>query len=281
MFTNGAIPSLFLAMAIVSNGSVAMAESSASKPTTQVSSAAKAAPGARTVSWVDPFDEPSTPAKPAARPPTPAPAKPVVPTPAPPKPVFNPATPPRPGLTPAPFPKPGLTPAAPAKPEVAPATPLAQNLPPRELEVFMKAFEGRWTCSTRFPTGSLGPGSQPLSARTDVTIKKEFGGFSWHGEFKLAKTALTSATSGIFQIGYAAGPKLATFLSYDSVGSAMMGAGTLAGDSVTFAEEGFLRGVRVRVRETLSAKVARKLWHKVEIEQGNGYQVVAEDTCSK
>ena len=267
MFTNGAVPSLFLAVAIASNGSIAMAGSSAAKPATQTSSASKAAP----VSWVDPFDEPSPPVKPGARPAAAAPAKPGATTPAPVK----------LGATTAAPVKPGATAAAPAKLEVAAAAPPAQSLPSKELEVFMKAFEGRWKCSTNFPAGSLGPGSQPISARTDLSIKKEFGGFSWHGEFKLAKTAITSATSGVFQIGYAAGPKQATFLSYDSVGSAMMGAGTLAGDSVTFAEEGFLKGTKVSVRETLAAKGPRKLFHKFEIEQGHGYQVIAEDTCMK
>ena len=279
MFTNGAVPSLFLAVAIASNGSIAMAGSSAAKPATQTSSASKAAP----VSWVDPFDEPSPPVKPGARPAAAAPAKPGAPPPAPVKPGARPAAaaPAKPGATTAAPVKPGATAAAPAKLEVAAAAPPAQSLPSKELEVFMKAFEGRWKCSTNFPAGSLGPGSQPISARTDLSIKKEFGGFSWHGEFKLAKTAITSATSGVFQIGYAAGPKQATFLSYDSVGSAMMGAGTLAGDSVTFAEEGFLKGTKVSVRETLAAKGPRKLFHKFEIEQGHGYQVIAEDTCMK
>jgi hypothetical protein len=223
------------------------------------------------VSWVDPFAEPSPPVKPGARPAAAAPAKPGATTPAPVKPRAT---------TPPPV-KPGATAAAPAKLEVAAAAPPAQSLPSKELEVFMKAFEGRWKCSTNFPAGSLGPGSQPIGARTDLSIKKEFGGFSWHGEFKLAKTANTSATSGVFQIGYAAGPKQATFLSYDSVGSAMMGAGALVGDSVTFAEEGFLKGTKVRVRETLAVKGPRKLFHKFEIEQGHGYQVIAEDTCMK
>jgi hypothetical protein len=293
MFTNGAVPSLFLAVAITSNGSIAMAGSSAAKPATQASSAFKAAPAARSVSWVDPFDEPSPPVKPGARPAAAAPAKPGATTAAPVKPGARPAAaapakpgattaaPVKPGATTATPVKPGATTAAPAKLEVAAAAPPAQSLPSKELEVFMKAFEGRWKCSTNFPAGSLGPGSQPISARTDLSIKKEFGGFSWHGEFKMAKTAITSATSGVFQIGYAAGPKQATFLSYDSVGSAMMGAGTLAGDSVTFAEEGFLKGARVRVRETLAAKGPRKLFHKFEIEQGHGYQVIAEDTCIK
>jgi hypothetical protein len=149
------------------------------------------------------------------------------------------------------------------------------------LEGFMKAFEGNWKCETKFAAGSLGPGSLPPVATTEVSIKKQFGGYAWHGEFKLAKTATTAATSGVFQIGYAAGPKQATFLSYDSVGSAMMGVGRLAGDSVTFAEEGFLKGVKVKVRETLATRGPRKTYHKVEIEQGNGFQTIVEDTCSK
>jgi hypothetical protein len=281
MFTNGAVPYLFLAVTSASNGSIAMAGSSATKPATQTSSASKAAPAAMSVSWVDPFDEPSPPVKPGARPAAAAPAKPGATTPAPVKPRATTPPPVKPRATTAAPVKPGATAAAPAKLEVAAAAPPAQSLPSKELEVFMKAFEGRWKCSTNFPAGSLGPGSQPISARTDLSIKKEFGGFSWHGEFKLAKTAITSATSGVFQIGYAAGPKQATFLSYDSVGSAMMGAGTFAGDSVTFAEEGFLKGTKVSVRETLAAKGPRKLFHKFEIEQGHGYQVIAEDTCMK
>ena len=281
MFTNGAVPYLFLAVTSASNGSIAMAGSSATKPATQTSSASKAAPAAMSVSWVDPFDEPSPPVKPGARPAAAAPAKPGATTPAPVKPRATTPPPVKPGATTAAPVKPGATAAAPAKLEVAAAAPPAQSLPSKELEVFMKAFEGRWKCSTNFPAGSLGPGSQPISARTDLSIKKEFGGFSWHGEFKLAKTAITSATRGVFQIGYAAGPKQATFLSYDSVGSAMMGAGTLAGDSITFAEEGFLKGTKVSVRETLAAKGPRKLFHKFEIEQGHGYQVIAEDTCMK
>jgi hypothetical protein len=241
MITNDAIPSFFFALAMVSNGSIAMAESSASKPAPRAAPSPKPTPVPKAASWADPFAEPSTPIKPGAGPALPAP--------------------PKPGAMPAAFP--------------------AQNLPSKELEAFMKGLEGRWKCDTKFAAGSVGPGSQPLNAKTEVTIKKEFGGFSWHGEFKLAKTATISATSGVFQIGYAAGTKQATFLSYDSVGSTMMGAGTLAGDSVTFLEEGFLKGAKVKVRETLAAKGPKKLYHKVEIAQGNGYQAIAEDICSK
>lgn len=183
---------------------------------------------------------------------------------------------------PSPALKPGARPtvAAPAKPAAASA-PAAQNVPSKELEAFMKSFEGSWKCDTKFAPGASGPGSQPVTARTDMTIRKELGGFSWHGEFRLAKTTTTAATSGMFQIGYSAGTKQATFLGYDSVGTAMMGAGTLTGDSVTFAEEGFLKGAKVKVRETLAVKAPRKIHHKVEVDQGSGYQPMGEDTCSK
>jgi hypothetical protein len=241
MTTNDAIPSFFFALAMVSSGSIAMAESSATKPAPRAAPSPKPAPVPKAASWVDPFEELSTPIKPGAGPALPAP------------------------------PKPGAMPAAPP----------AQNLPSKELEAFMKGLEGRWKCDTKFAAGSVGPGSQPLNAKTEVTIKKQFGGYSWHGEFKLAKTTTTSATSGVFHIGYAAGTKQATFLSYDSVGSAMMGVGKLASDSVTFAEEGFLKGVEVKVRETLATRGPRKIYHKVEIEQGKGYQPMAEDTCVK
>ena len=244
MTTNGVFPTLFFAMAMVAGGSVATAGSSSTKRTPQAARVAKATHVAKGESLADPFEESSTPTKARARP------------------------------TPA---KPAAAPQAAAAPAFSPAP----NLPSKELEAFMKGFEGSWKCDTKFAAGSTGPGSQAVNARTDMTIKKEFGGFSWHGEFRLARTTTTSATSGMFQISYAASTKQATVLSYDSVGSAMIGAGALAGYSVTFTEEGFLKGVKVKVRETLAAMGPRKLYHKVEIEQGNAYQPMAEDTCSR
>lgn len=242
MITLGALPSFLVALALVSNGSIAMATSSTTRKLAQTASVSKPPHVAKAGSSADPFEDSSSPAKPEK-----------------------------------PAPAPAVT--APAKPAVS--APPKQAVPSKELELFMRRFEGIWKCDTTFAQGALWPGSQPLSAKTDIIIRREFGGFSWHGEFRLAKTTTTAATSGMFQIGYAASTKQATFLSYDSVGSAMMGAGKLAGDSVTFAEEGFLKGTKVRVRETLAAKGPRKLYHKVEVEDGNGYQAMAEDTCSK
>jgi hypothetical protein len=252
MIKTGAVPFFLLNLVMAAGVSSALAAPNPSQPST---SPKPAAATKATVS-ADPFEHPATQkaAAPAAGPQaSTAPAKPA-------------ATPPA---------------TAPAKPAATPPAPAPPNLPSKELEAFMQGFEGKWKCETKFPAGSMGPGSLPMTAKTDIAIKKEFDGFSWHGEFKLAKTITTSATSGMFQIGYAAGAKQATFLSYDSVGSAMMGAGALAGDAVTFNEEGFLKGAKVRVRETLAKKGPRKIHHKFEVEQGKSYQLMAEDSCTK
>ena len=163
----------------------------------------------------------------------------------------------------------------------APAAPMMMPTPSKELEAFMKGFEGTWKCDTKFPAGSMGPGSLETTAKTSVKITKEFGGFSWHGEFKVPQTKTMPAMSGVFQIGYDPGTKQATFLSYDNMGAAMMGVGPLSGDSVTFAEEGYMMGMKAKVRETLTKKGPKEIRHSLEAEQGRAFQLMAEDTCKK
>ena len=182
--------------------------------------------------------------------------------------------------SPAPTPKPAGPAAAAPKPAAAPAAP-AVPTPSRELEAFMKGFEGSWKCDTKFPAGAMGTGSPEASAKSTVSIKKEFEGFSWHGEFKLGKTKVMPAMSGVFQIGYHSGSKHATLVSYDSMGAAMMGAGPISGASVAFTEDGYMRGMKAKVRETLTKKGPKEIAHSVEIDQGKGFQLVAEDTCKK
>ena len=93
--------------------------------------------------------------------------------------------------------------------------------------------------------GIDGPGSPEASAKAAVKIKKEFDGFSWHGEFKLAKTGAMPAMSGVFQIGYDPSSS-STFVSYDSMGSAMMGtAPSLAIGHLH--EEGYMMGMKAKV----------------------------------
>jgi hypothetical protein len=174
-------------------------------------------------------------------------------------------------------PKPAAAPAAAAAAPAAPAMPT----PSKELEAFMKGFEGSWKCDTKFAAGAMGPGSPESSTKTTVKIKKEFDGFSWHGEFKLGKTPAMPAMSGVFQVGYDPGTKQATYVSYDSMGSAMMGAGPISGDSATFVEEGYMMGMKSKTRETMTKKGPKEITHKVEIDQGKGFQLMAEDTCKK
>lgn len=164
-----------------------------------------------------------------------------------------------------------------AKPAAMPPMPT----PSKELEAFMKGFEGSWKCETKFAAGSMGPGSPEMTAKTSVKIKKDFDGFSWHGEYKVAKTKTMPGMSGVFQVGYEPGSKQATFLGYDSMGSSMMGTGPISGDSVTFTEDGYMMGMKVKLRETMSKKGPKEISHSVEMDQGKGMQPMAEDTCKK
>jgi len=180
----------------------------------------------------------------------------------------------------APMTKPAVGPGA-SKAAAAPAVPSLPT-PSKELEAFMKGFEGSWKCETEFAAGSTGPGSPEAKGKGTLKIRKEFGGLSWHGEFSLAKTEVLPAMSGVFQVGYDPSGKQATFVSYDSLGAAMMGAGPLSGESVTFAEQGYMLGIKVRVHETMTKKGAKELLHRVEIDSGSKvFQLMAEDTCKK
>ena len=145
----------------------------------------------------------------------------------------------------------------------------------------MKGFEGSWKCETEFAAGSTGPGSPDAKGKASLKIRKDFGGFSWHGEYALAKNEVLPAMSGVFQVSYDPSGKQATFVSYDSMGAAMMGAGPLSGDSVTFVEQGYMLGIKVKVHETMTKKSAKEILHKVEIESGKSFQLMAEDTCKR
>ena len=177
-------------------------------------------------------------------------------------------------------PRPGPRPAAALKAPPAPAVP-SMPTPSKELEAFMKGFEGNWKCETEFAAGSTGPGSPDAKGKASLKIRKDFGGFSWHGEYALAKSEVLPAMSGVFQVSYDPSGKQATFVSYDSMGAAMMGAGPLLADSVTFAEQGYMLGIKVKVHETMTKKGAKEILHKVEIESGKSIQLMAEDTCKR
>jgi len=245
MANNGTVRCVLFTLATFASGSTAMAEGPNPKPATTSPTA---------------FVPAGAPTKPAAGAATtsPKPAPGAV------------ATSPKPVAPDTVMPKAAAASAAPSMPT-----------PSKELGAFMKAFEGSWKCETKFAAGSTGPGSPEASAKTTVKIKKEFDGFSWHGEYHLAKTNTMPAMTGVFQVGYDPSAKQATFVSYDSMGAAMMGAGPIAGDSVTFTEEGYMLGIKAKVRETMSKTEPKEIHHKVEVDEGHGFRPMAEDICKK
>jgi hypothetical protein len=175
----------------------------------------------------------------------------------------------------------GAKPAAPAP--AAAAAPAAPPMPApsKDLETFMKGFEGHWKCDTKFAAGSMGPGSPEVTAKSTVKIKKEFGGFSWHGEYNLPKSKTMPAMSGVFQIAHDSGSSQATIIGYDSMGSSFMGAGPMSGESVTFIEDGYMMGAKTKVRETMAKKGPKEVSHLYEVDMGRGFQPMGEDSCKK
>lgn len=226
---------------------------------------------------------PAAPAtKPAAPPATAAPAAPV----GRPAPVVTnpPGTPPPPkgatgsAVAPAGAPAAGAAAAAPSA--AAPAAP-AMPTPNKEMETFMKGFEGSWRCETKFAAGAMGPGSPEVTTKSTVRVKKDFGGFAWHGEYNLPKSKTTPAMSGVFQIAHEPITNGATIVGYDSMGSSFSGVGVISGDSVTFTEEGYMMGAKAKVRETMTKKGPREILHTYEVDSGRGFQPVGVDSCKR
>jgi hypothetical protein len=189
------------------------------------------------------------------------------------KPAAAPAAPSAPATPPAA----GGSAAAPAAPAAAPPIPT----PSKELETFMKGFEGNWKCETKFAPGAMGPGSPETTGKSTVKIKKDYGGFSWHGEFALAKSKTMPALSGVMQLGYDPGSGQLTVVSYDSMGSATMGAGPISGDTAVVTEDGYAMGMKVKMRETMTKKGPKEIYHKYEGDMGKGFQLMGEDFCKK
>ncbi len=219
----------------------------------------------------------------AQAPAAPKPAAPMAAPPAAPKPMAAPAA--KPAAPAAPVAAPAkAAPAAPATgaPAAAPvAAAPPMPTPSKELEAFMKGFEGNWKCETKFAAGSMGPGSPEMTAKTSVKIKKEFGGMSWHGEYTMAKSKTMPAMSGVFQLGFDPGTNQSTIVAYDSMGTAAMGAGPITGDTVVYTEDAVMMGMKTKLRETMTKKGPKELFHKYEVDMGKGFQAMGEDTCKK
>jgi hypothetical protein len=163
----------------------------------------------------------------------------------------------------------------------APAAPPAMPTPSKELEAFMKGFEGSWKCDTKFAAGSMGPGSPEMTGKSTVKFKKEFAGFSWHGDYSIPKSKAMPAMSGVLQISYDPGTNHVVLVGYDSMGSAFFGSGAIAGDTLVVNEDGYMMGMKMKLRETMTKRGPKEAYHKYEADMGKGFQMMGEDTCKK
>lgn len=145
----------------------------------------------------------------------------------------------------------------------------------------MKGFEGSWKCDTKFAAGAMGPGSPETTTKSTVKFKKEYGGFSWHGSYNLPKSKTMPAMSGEMQIGFDPGSNQLIVVGHDSMGSATFGSGPISGDTAVVTEEGFMMGNKVKLRETMTKKGPKEVYHKYEMDMGKGFQALGEDTCKK
>ncbi len=169
--------------------------------------------------------------------------------------------------------------AAPAAPAAAPAaTPPAPPTPSKELEAFMKPFEGTWKCEVTWPAGTMGP--TETKGKATAKFKKDMGGFFWKGEYQVAKQKDVPPLAVQFWVGYDKGAGELTFTSVDSLGGTSLESGKPEADSVTTTGEAFMMGHKVKVRETLWHK-DKTGGHSAEVDMGKGWMPMSKDECKK
>jgi hypothetical protein len=168
-----------------------------------------------------------------------------------------------------------------AAPAAAPAAPPAPPTPAPELTAFAKNFEGNWKCDSKFPAGAMGPGSPEMTGKSTVSIKKDLGGFWYKGLYEIKKSKTVPPMKAQFSMGYDAGSKEILLTGTDSMGSGWFAGGPIQGDSVTTVGEMYMMGMKSKVRESMSKKSDKEVFHKLEIDMGKGFQTVGEDTCKK
>jgi hypothetical protein len=187
------------------------------------------------------------------------------------------------GTASAQAPKPGA-PAAPVAAAGAPvaAPPPAAPKPSKELEAFMKPFEGAWKCETKFAANAFGPGSPEVTAKSSVKFKKDFDGHFYRGEYELKKQkGVEIPMKGLFFIGYDPGSAQVVVTGVDSTGGVGMGSGKIVGDTATYTGEQYSMGMKVKTRETIGIKGPKEGFHKLEMDMGKGFMLFGEDTCKK
>jgi hypothetical protein len=199
-------------------------------------------------------------------------------------PAAKPAMPPaaKPAAPAAAAPAMAAKPAAPAPAAAAPAAPPPPPKPAPELDATFKFLEGSWKCDSKFPAGSMGPGSPEMSAKSNVKFKKVLNGFYYLGEYELKKTKTMPGFKASFYFGYQPAAKMYTTNSVDDSGGSEFATSTgFQADTMTFAGEGYMMGQKVKIRESMTKKGEKEVLHKFEVDMGKGFQPMGEDSCKK
>ena len=146
----------------------------------------------------------------------------------------------------------------------------------------MKPFEGSWKCETKFAANSFGPGSPETNAKSTVKFKKDLDGFAYKGEYEVKKQKGFDMTmKGVLYLGFDPGSTQVLVTTADNMGGMGMGVGKINGDTLTYTSEQYMMGMKVKSRETMSAKGPKEAFHKMEMDMGKGFMTFGEDTCKK
>ena len=174
----------------------------------------------------------------------------------------------------------GIAPAA--APAAAAPPAMAKPTPSKELEAFMKPFEGSWKCDTKFAAGAFGPGSPEVMAKSSVKFKKDLDGFFYRGDYEIKKQkGVDMGMKGTFYIGWDPGTQQVIVAGVDSTGGLGTGSGKIVDGVATYTGEGWMMGMKLKTRETMGSKGPKEGFHKLEIDMGKGFTLMGEDNCKK
>jgi len=157
--------------------------------------------------------------------------------------------------------------------------PMGPPKPSPELDATYKALDGAWKCDTTFPANAMGPASPEVKAKSTIKFKKDLGGFWYRGDYDIKKTKGFPGMKGTVYLGHD-GKQLLTSL-VDSMGGYSAGTGTASGDMLTFTEDGYMMGMKVKMRETIQKKSDKEILHQFEVDMGKGFQPMGEDVCKR
>ena len=153
--------------------------------------------------------------------------------------------------------------------------------PSKELDAYMKPFEGTWTCDSKIPAGMFGPSE--VAAKANVRFKKEANGLYWRGQYQIAKQKGVPMQFGAeFFVSYDPGSKQLIFNGIDTTGGSFFETGRIDGASASFTGDGYMKGNKVKLRETMWSK-DKTAGHTAEVDmgKGQGFVSMAVDNCKR